>query len=108
MNKNINKEKHILQFLVNAEKNQTQLIIKIMNKSQLEAVAAIIYNIIHGTFKVERETVDGVRYHRNQLYKIVDKKIAAIKRKELMLRRSNELVILLRVAVKEIFAKNVS
>ena len=108
MNQNINKEKHFLQFLVNAEKNQTKLIIKIMNKSQLEAVAAIIYNIIHETFKVKRETINGVRYHRNQLYKIVDKKIAAVKRKELMIRRSKELVILLRVAVKEIFAKNVN
>ena len=74
----------------------------------MEAVTAIIYNIIHGTFKVKREIVDEVRSSRNHLCKIVDKKIARIKRKELMIRRSNELVILIRVAVKEIFARNVS
>ena len=105
MNRNIAKEKYFLQFLVNSDKNQTKLIFKIMNKSQMEAVAAIIYNIIHGTFNIKREIVDGVRSKRNQLYSIVDKKVAAIKRKELMIRRSQELVILLRVAVKEIFGK---
>ena len=108
MNQSVTREKYFLQFLVNADKTQTKLIIRIMNKAQMEAVSAIVYNIIHGTFKVKRETVDGVRVYRNQLYKIVDKKTAYIKRKELMIRRSNETVILLRVAVKEIFAKNVS
>lgn len=103
MNQNIVKEKYFLQFLVNAEKSQAKLILKIMNKAQMEAVLTIIYNIIHGTFKVKQEIVDGVRMYRKQIYKIVDKKIAVVKRKELMIRRFHELVTLLRVAVKEIF-----
>lgn len=104
MNQNIRKEKYFLQFLVNSDKSQTKLIFKIMSKSQIEAVAAIVYNIIHGTFKVKTETIDEVRGQRKQLYRIVDKKLSAAKRKKLMIRRSRELIILLRVAVKEIFA----
>ena len=107
MNQNIRKEMYFLQFLVNADKSQTKLIFKIMSKSQMEAVNAIVYNVIHGTFKVKPELVDGMRSHRKQLYNIVDKKISLVKRKELMIRRSQQLIILLRVAVKEIFAKHV-
>lgn len=110
MNQNISKEKYFLLFLVNADKSQTKLIFKIMNKPQTEAVCAIVYNIIHGTFKLKRETretVEGVRGYRKQFYNIVDKKLSSVKRKELMVRRSHELIILLRVAVKEIFAKHV-
>ena len=108
MNQNIRKEKYFLLFLVNADKSQTKLIFKIMNKPQMEAVCAIVYNIIHGTFKLKRETVEGVRGYRKQFYNIVDKKLSSVKRKELMVRRSHDLIILLRVAVKEIFAKHVS
>ena len=103
MNHNIRKEKLFLQFLINSDKAQTKLIFKIMNKSQMEAVAAIVYNIIHGAFKVKKEIVDEVRGQRKQLYNIVDKKISVVKRKQLMIRRSQELIVLLRVAVKEIF-----
>ena len=55
MNQNIRKEMYFLQFLVNADKSQTKLIFKIMSKSQMEAVNAVVYNVIHGTFKVKRE-----------------------------------------------------
>lgn len=48
----------------------------------MEAVNAMVYNVIHGTFKVKRELVDGMRSHRKQLYNIVDKKISLVKRKK--------------------------
>ena len=107
MNLNIKKEKHFLLFLVNADKTQTKLILKIMTKSQFEAVTSILYNILHGTFNIKREIVEGVRSYRKQLHVIVDKKIGASKRKTLMIRRAQEIVKLLNVAVKVIFLKNV-
>ena len=104
MNQNIRKERYYLQVLVNSDKSQTKLILKIMSKSQMEAIAAILYNVIHGTFKLKRETIEEVHGRRNQLYTLVDKKISGVKRKQLMISRSHELIVLLRVAVKEIFA----
>ena len=60
MQQNIAKEKYFLQFLVNSDKNQTKLIITIVNTSQMEAVAAIIYNLIDRTFNIKREVLKGV------------------------------------------------
>lgn len=108
MNQNILKEKYFLHFLVNADKKQTKWILKIMNKSQMEAICAIVYNAIHGTFLLKQPIIDSVRPYKQQLYQIIDKKIAAVKRKELMIRRVQEIVIFLRSAVKDIPMKNVS
>ena len=89
MSQNIRKERHYLQFLVNSDKSQTKLTSKIMNKSQMVAIAAIVYNVIHGTIKLKRKTIEEVRGRRKQFYTLVDKKISGVTRKQLIISRSS-------------------
>ena len=103
MNSNIKKEKGFLQYLANANRKQEKLIMKIITKSQMEAICAIVYNALYGTFSLRPSLVDNLRAYREQLHRIVDKKIAKATRKDLLVRRAHEVADLLRVVLKEIY-----
>ena len=102
MNPNIRKEKHFLQFLANSDRKQSKMIMKMMSKSQMTAICSIIYNALHGTFTLKRTLVDSLRTYKRQLRQIVDKKVSIPTRKDLMVRRSQEISELLRIVLKEI------
>lgn len=76
---------------------------KTMSKTQMTAICSILYNVLHGTFALKRVTVDNLRTFKSQLHNIVNKNIAISVRRELLIRRSHKIAVLLRTVLKDIF-----
>jgi hypothetical protein len=102
MNQLLKKEGHFLRFFVHASRAQQIGLCKIMDKSQMNVLVQIIYNILMGNRTLPKADKLKVQRHKAAIRKFVSKGLSLKQRKKLLIQKLLYINILLRSVRKEI------
>ena len=100
--KDIKKHCSLLQLIASTNKRQRRILLKSLDNDQLEAVSAVIYNFLNGTFKVSADQFKLISRHKKNIRRIAEKSVKRKLKVPLLIKVSEVLPDILKGALKSI------
>lgn len=86
MSQLIKKEKDFLRLLLNTSIKQKKVLLRAIDKSQLNAIVQIVYNLMLGYHPLADKDKKQLAKHKTVIRQFISKSISLKKRKELLLK----------------------
>ena len=102
MNSLIKKEGDFLRLFLSTSPQQRKALINTIGRSQMSAVVQCIYNVLVGNSELAPQITKKVSKYKNNIRKFVSREITFNQRKRLLLKLSQEILILLKCVKSEL------
>lgn len=102
MNRLVKKEIKFLRLLISTSSLQQRALIKTIQPSQMQAIVQIAYNVLIGNRVLSAENKKKLKTHKVIIRRFVSKELPFEKRKEILLKYFNYILLLIKVIEKEL------
>lgn len=102
MNPHIKKERDFLRLLLNTSNKQKKMLLQSIEKSQLNAIVQIVYNVLQGYRPLPKKDKKELAKRKGVIRQFVSKGVSLKRRKKLLLHNFKYILPLIRVIDKEL------
>lgn len=96
----LKKEALFLHYIVTLKEKDIKSILKTSNRSQINAISGIVFNVIRKTLELKPSVVKELKPYKKSLYLIADKKTSLNRKRNLIARRVKQILLILNSAIK--------
>ena len=96
------KQGDFLRLLLLTSVPQGKAMLKTIQKSQLQAMVQIVYNVLMGNRDLPEKDKNRLKKHRTIIRRFVSKRLSQRERKQILVKYSEQILTLLRVVKEEL------
>ena len=106
MNALMKKQGVFINILLSATLQQQKALLKTINKSQMQAIVQIVYNILIGNRHLPKQIKKDLQTQKHFIRRFVSKGLGIKKRKQILISKFKYIIPFLKVVSKELWRRN--